>query len=261
MKQFFTFLLLAFSTTTIGQTIVYADVDGDGYGDPNSTALCTDFGCPLGYVGNNLDCDDTNGSINPNTVWYKDADDDGYSDGTTKKQCTRPTGYKLYSEIKTAGILQGDGTYKDGPVIDCNDNDKYEHPLLRTLWYPDTDNDGYANLHGLSLYSPCLKPAPNYISQEELNDLGRNINDCNDNNALEHPGQKWYKDLDGDHYISDLTPIIQCSRPAGYAAELEVASFTIMDCDDNDASKNPATKWYKDSDNDGYTDGAFYIQC
>ncbi|MFM7770018.1 MAG: Calx-beta domain-containing protein, partial [Bacteroidota bacterium] len=54
----------------------YADVDGDGYGNPGSSIqACSP---PSGYVTNNTDCNDTNAGINPTTVWYLDADGDGY---------------------------------------------------------------------------------------------------------------------------------------------------------------------------------------
>jgi hypothetical protein len=44
----------------------YADADGDGFGDPNSTALVTcDTLTPVGMVSNQLDCNDTNAAINP----------------------------------------------------------------------------------------------------------------------------------------------------------------------------------------------------
>ena len=33
------------------------------------------------------------------------------------------------------------------------------------------------------------------------------------------------------------------------------------DCNDADAALNPATKWYKDADNDGYSDGTILTQC
>jgi hypothetical protein len=43
----------------------YEDLDGDGYGDPNSSIEdCSDTP-PLGYVVNGLDCNDTDGLINP----------------------------------------------------------------------------------------------------------------------------------------------------------------------------------------------------
>jgi len=44
-------------------TTYYADVDGDTYGNPNSSiSACSP---PTGYVLNNTDCDDTNSAINP----------------------------------------------------------------------------------------------------------------------------------------------------------------------------------------------------
>ena len=45
---------------------MYADTDGDGFGDPNSTF----DGCDNsdGYVQNALDCDDSISTINPNAT-------------------------------------------------------------------------------------------------------------------------------------------------------------------------------------------------
>jgi hypothetical protein len=44
----------------------WADVDGDGYGDPlTTTQACAK---PAGFVTNNLDCDDTVGSVHPGAV-------------------------------------------------------------------------------------------------------------------------------------------------------------------------------------------------
>ncbi len=44
----------------------YADTDGDGYGDPASSV--EDCSQPDGYVGNNLDCNDTDSLVNPDAV-------------------------------------------------------------------------------------------------------------------------------------------------------------------------------------------------
>lgn len=45
-------------------TTYYADTDGDTYGDPNSTST-VEGPPPPGYVGNNIDCDDTNNTVHP----------------------------------------------------------------------------------------------------------------------------------------------------------------------------------------------------
>ena len=69
----------------------YRDLDGDGFGSAVSgtSPACSQ---PAGYVLNNLDCDDNNAAINPNTIWYRDLDGDGFGaavDGTLT-QCTQP---------------------------------------------------------------------------------------------------------------------------------------------------------------------------
>jgi hypothetical protein len=48
------------------QTIFYKDLDGDLFGDPSMTFI----GCnpPMGYVSNNLDCNDCNPNINPDQI-------------------------------------------------------------------------------------------------------------------------------------------------------------------------------------------------
>jgi hypothetical protein len=53
--------------------LYFADADTDTYGDPNYPGVseCT---TPSGYVGNDLDCDDTNSSIHPNAT---EVDGDG----------------------------------------------------------------------------------------------------------------------------------------------------------------------------------------
>ena len=41
----------------------WLDLDGDGYGAPNNVIESCEQ--PLGYVGNDQDCDDSNSNINP----------------------------------------------------------------------------------------------------------------------------------------------------------------------------------------------------
>lgn len=77
-------------------TTVYADTDGDGFGDPNSTNIDCSDPLPNGWVANSDDCDDTNGDINPNAIWYQDSDGDGFGNsGVSQTQCAQPDGYVL----------------------------------------------------------------------------------------------------------------------------------------------------------------------
>ena len=75
-------------------TLWYADVDGDSYGDPNSSpiASCSSI---TGYVSNNSDCDDNDNTEYPGQTWYLgvDGDNDGYfGSQLTDSQCENPGG-------------------------------------------------------------------------------------------------------------------------------------------------------------------------
>jgi hypothetical protein len=274
----------------------YRDSDGDGFGNPNNfTQLFCDVSqAPDGYVENNLDCDDGEEDINPNTIWYKDADDDGYSDGTTKTQCTQPTDYKLASAlIATSGVCDdGDADIHAGatwyldadsdgyaaslvvsctnpgdgytatvlPLGDCNDSNEEINPATR--WYIDVDNDGYP---GTQTAVGCNRPQITYLifltSPGKLpSELISMAPDCDDFNAGSKP-QTWYKDFDMDGF-TDGTKIESCfGKPSPYYKLQFELSSPEQDCNDNNQLINPQTIWLKDADNDGYTNGEFLKQC
>ena len=54
------------ATPTPTLTTYYADLDGDGYGDPSNTVEAGS--APAGYVTNSTDCDDGNASVNPGAM-------------------------------------------------------------------------------------------------------------------------------------------------------------------------------------------------
>ncbi|MFT3909441.1 MAG: MopE-related protein [Ferruginibacter sp.] len=95
------------------QTVFYADDDGDGYGNLNDTLhRCV---APAGYVLDNTDCDDTEGSVNPGATeildgidnncnglvdegvlftFYLDSDNDGFGDpNNSVSAAIAPPGY------------------------------------------------------------------------------------------------------------------------------------------------------------------------
>ncbi len=110
----------------------YADADGDGFGDPDSSTQACDQ--PSGYLADGSDCDDTDAANHPGadeycdevdndcdgdtdeagavdeSTWYLDADDDGYGDASsTTTACDLPSGY---TDTDT----------------DCDDSDAATHP-------------------------------------------------------------------------------------------------------------------------------------
>ncbi len=52
----------------------------------------------------------------------------------------------------------------------------------------------------------------------------------------------------------------QCERPSNFKLAIELTA-TSGDCDDSNPALNPATVWFKDADNDGYSDGTQQTQC
>ena len=51
---------------TTSYIIFYVDIDGDGFGDPNTTIDAAS--APLGYVSNGDGCNDTDSSFNPDAT-------------------------------------------------------------------------------------------------------------------------------------------------------------------------------------------------
>ncbi len=123
----------------------YADADGDGSGDPSSTAKACSR--PTGYIGNKKDCDDTDSAVNPSAsevcngldddcdsvidtdaidavTYYDDADGDGYGDeSVSTTSCTAPSGTVTDAtdcEDNDATISPGAAEACDGVDDDCS---------------------------------------------------------------------------------------------------------------------------------------------
>jgi hypothetical protein len=212
----------------------FTDTDADGQSD------CIDTDDDNDNIADNVDCAILDATTWRNGAFYIDEDEDGFGIGEALTLC--------YGEEIPGGYALNAG--------DCNDGDATIK--AGTIWYLDADKDRYA----ASTTTSCTSPGENYVSN--VLPLG----DCDDGNPEINPQTKWYIDVDGDGYPRAAPVYTQCKRPSYmYLPFLyssgKLASELISlapDCDDLDPSDKPQV-WYKDFDNDGFTDGTKIENC
>ena len=262
-----------------GLLLWYEDLDGDGFG--SSVVISSSNISPgSGESGNNIDCDDQNGDINPESselpgsgidsncdglyVWYVDSDGDGFGS---------------FGTITSSNNIPGIGESADSS--DCDDQDETVNPngideVANGIdsncdgiysWYEDLDGDGFGTSKVVT--SSNSIPGTNEAS---------NMDDCDDEDPSINPASNddvasgidsncdglfiWYEDLDNDGYGSPITKLSMNSSPG------EGESSNSDDCNDQDALTNPGISdvpgsgldlncdgrflWYEDLDRDGY---------
>ena len=265
----------------------YADLDGDGFGDPSAPLAACDPGA--GYVLDATDCDDTRADISPAALevcngfdddcdtlvddadpsvdasaggtWYTDSDGDGYGDDSTAVfACDAPVG------LASAGgdCDDADGAYHPGAdESDCADPNDYN--CDGSTGYTDSDGDGYAACEECDDADAGVSPAATEVCDGVDNDCEGTIDGADATGTT-----TWYSDNDADGFGDASTGADACSAPAGAVAD-------ATDCDDSNASVNPAQvelcngidddcdsavddsavdelPYYTDSDGDGYGD-------
>ncbi len=261
----------------------YADEDGDGFGDASDSVASCD--APSGYVSDDQDCDDSDGSENPDadevcdgddddcdgsidesdaideSTWYYDGDDDGYgTDDTTRTSCDAPSGY-----VGTGGDCDdADPAYNPGATEDdCTDPNDYN--CDGSTGYANADGDDYAACEDCDDTDASEYPGANEICDGDDDDCdGR----TDESDAVDE--STWYDDDDGDGYGDPADSREACDAPTGYVADDE-------DCDDTDGTVYPgaaercddqdndcdgtvdegasdASTWYADDDSDGFGD-------
>lgn len=272
----------------------YKDNDGDWY-DDGTIVRCAGFDMPPGYQSFTLgkDCNDNDNNVTAVNTYYKDSDGDGYDDGSITRCSggTPPQGYIRNTRGKDCDdnnnnrwhtgtyYVDADGDGRPGnktPVyfcntfpapagytyassnypIDCDDNNGNVYSSMPV--YVDNDGDGWNDGSGPQTMCAGSQLPTGYTT------LNYGV-DCNDNNSRIFPGgpeqPTWWKDLDGDGFGNPTITLKQSCKPDGYVQGNMGAWYLYEDCNDNNSAIKPNTVWYKDADNDGYSDGATITQC
>ena len=189
----------------------YADLDTDGFGDVNNTALsCLP---QAGFVSDNTDCDDSESSIFPNAPELCDG---------LINDCNTATLPSDEQDIDADGVSECDG--------DCDDSNP-DYQMVQD-WYHDSDLDGYGNAN--SSFSACIPPA-GYVLDDS---------DCNDSSPEYNLIRDWYFDSDGDGFGDINATYSSCSPPSGHVAD-------NTDCNDSEGTVFPSAPEICDAlDND-----------
>ena len=176
----------------------YADVDGDGYGDPDFSTLSCEL--PTGYAANSDDCDDSAAAVNPGAsevcdskdnncdgltddssatdakTYYADADGDAYGDpSSTTKSCTRPSGYignKKDCDDADSAVNPGESEVCNGVDDDC-DGDIDSDAIDQVTTYADADGDGYGDASAAT--TSCTPPSGSVSDNTDCEDADASI--------------------------------------------------------------------------------------
>ncbi len=110
-------------------------------------------------------------------------------------------------------------------------------------WNIDRDHDGFGD--PLVFILADTKPIGYVANQSDLDDSNPNITNITP--------QTFYRDADMDTFGNPTITLYYSVKPTGYVTN-------NTDCNDADATLNPNTKWYADTDLDGLGDPANFVQ-
>ena len=259
------------------------DADGDGFIHSED---CDDTD-PEVYSGAEEICDgvDNNcdGEIDEGllTDFYLDADGDGY--GTQDDIILECSALEGYVEQNGDCDDDDDAIHPQAPE-QCdeldNDCDGSIDEEVVTIWYADTDGDGFGDLDVTE--ANCIQPEGYVENSDDCDDDDDAIypeapelcdeldNDC-DGDIDEEVASIWYLDDDLDYFGDPNNSILACSQPEGYTSmwgdcddtdsfsypgAIEFCDYVDNNCDGNidEGSAVDASVWYADADADSFGD-------
>jgi hypothetical protein len=258
-------------------TTWYADLDGDGFGDPESAVDTCQM--PWFYADNALDCDDEDAYLGPidTAYWSFDEDGDGFGVGSIDggPSCTAP-------EPGMVPVLRPTDCDDEDPDVhpeadeicngiddDCDDDIDDEDDDLdtetQTTWFMDEDGDEFGDAENTGV--SCDVPSSAVLIDGDCNDNNAAVNPdateiCNDGVDDDCDGEAddddpeldvgtlttWFVDADEDGYGAGGSEIETCNQPTNYVDNGE-------DCDDTDPMIGPPSQWAEDTDEDGFPSG------
>ena len=204
----------------IATTQFYIDRDGDGFGDPATSRL--ELLQPLGYVLNNLDCDDQRPQDNPDAREIVDNYDND-CDGSVDEGASR-----YFPDLDGDGFGAANGSIQsatpvDGYVennVDCDDNNRTTYPGA---------NEAFDSVD----------------------------NDCDGSIDEGFSSQLYYRDIDGDGFGDSSRSVLDITIPGGYVANGADNCVNISNPDQADLDRDgigDACDNFTDSDADGVQD-------
>lgn len=233
----------------------YKDSDADGFGWNDSTmSICDDIP-PLGYVANNIDCNDLigygeiiypgatelcnliddncNGLIDdglPEFTYFADADSDGYGD--------------IFVSIISCQDVPPEGYVTDS--TDCNDSNALIHELK--LFFADMDGDLFGDSLNAAYFCEIIDPSGYASNNLDCNDADILINpvtneicneiDDNCNSEIDEglSVQTLFVDADYDGYGNNQMYITTC------LLEIDGYVSNNLDCDDTNPAIYPGAE-------------------
>jgi hypothetical protein len=207
-------------------TTFYADADGDGFGDPDSTTAACD--APDGYTTDSRDCDDSRSDVHPGGSEVCDATD-------TDEDCD--------------GYADDDDSYADGKSYWATDADGDGYGVSGSLIQACDKPSGYASVGGdCDDTDPAINPGA--IEECDAADVDEDCDGYSDDDDSSVTGTTtYYEDADGDGYGDGSSSADYCTQPGGWVANDD-------DCDDGSAATYPGASETCGNGGDEDCDGA-----